>query len=399
MFIIVQKFGGTSVANIERIKMVAQIIAKEKSRGSKVIAVVSAMSGVTNQLINYTQSVSKLSSQNNLAEYDTVISSGEQITAGLLSLALQSIGIKSRSFLGWQLPIVTDNAHANGRIISVGITQLIDSLKKEEVPVIGGFQGVHNERIVTLGRSGSDTSAVAIAATVCANRCDIFTDVEGVFSADPRIVSKASKIERIGYKQMLIMATAGAKVIHPRAVNISLNHNLETHILSSFSDVPGTILVKDNEGLERGSIIAVVSDSNIAIIKISHIKNNIIIKKMIDAFEENAISMELLYDINQEKLELKLSVAKTNLSIVSGILTDLNLSFTVQEKVAKVTIVGNGLAENSIILQKIFQIFANRSITILSINAIGTNVSIIIPEQHKNAVTIMLHSYFGLDAV
>ena len=402
MFIVVQKFGGTSVANIERIKKVSQIIAKEKSKDSQVIAVVSAISGVTDQLIHYTQAISSLSSQDNLAEYDTVISSGEQVTAGLLSLALQSIGIKARSFLGWQLPIVTDSAHANGRIVSVGTTQLIDALKKNEVPVISGFQGVYNERIVTLGRGGSDTSAVAIAAAVCANRCDIFTDVEGVFSADPRIVSKARKIENIGYKQMLTMATAGAKIIHPRAVDISLNHNLETCILSSFSDAPGTILVKDNKGLERASILAVVSDSNIAIIKIFHILNNDTIKKLIDIFEEQAISMELLSDIvhsNKEQVEFKFSITKSNLLIVIGVLSDLKLNFTVQEKIAKITIISNGLAENSMILQKIFQIFANQDITILSINAIGTNVSIIVAEQHKNIVTVMLHSYFGLDKV
>ena len=400
MFIVVQKFGGTSVANIDRIKRVAEIIARERNRGSSVIAVVSAMSGVTDQLANYAKSSSSLSSQNELAEYDVVLSSGEQVTAGLLALALQSIGIKSRSFLGWQLPIVTDTAYSNGRIVSVGTTQLMEAIKKEEVPVIPGFQGVCNERIITLGRGGSDTTATAIAAAVCAARCDIFTDVDGVFSADPRIVTKAKKIETISYNQMLIMATAGAKVIHPRAVDISLSHHLETHILSSFSDIPGTVLVKDNKGIERGSILAVVSDSNIVIITIFRINtDNIFINKILDTLSDLAIPLELLFDAHQLDPSFKFTVPKNSLSVVCSLLNDLSLNFIIKDEVAKITIVGNGLAENSIILQKMFQILADEDINIISANAISTNISIILEAKYKDVATVKLHNGFSLDAI
>ncbi|WHQ46487.1 MAG: aspartate kinase [Candidatus Midichloria sp.] len=402
MFIVVQKFGGTSVANTDRIKKVAEIIANEKSKGSAIIAVVSAMSGVTDQMVNYAKSLSPVLSQNELAEYDAVISSGEQVTAGLLALALQSVGLKSRSFLGWQLPIVTDNAYSNGRIVSIGTTQLIEALKKEEIPVISGFQGVYNERIVTLGRGGSDTTATAVAAAVCADRCDIFTDVEGVFSADPRIVAKAKKIETIAYKQMLIMATAGAKVIHPRAVDISLSHNLETHILSSFSDTPGTILVKDNKGVERGSILAVVSDSNIVVITIFHLMNdNISINKILDILGELAVPLEFLFGYNQPALDVsfKFTVSKNNLPIVWNILNDLSLNFIIKDEIAKITIVGNGLSENSIILQKMFQILSDEGINIISANTVSTNISIILEAKHKDVATIGLHKGFGLDAI
>ncbi|MDJ1258114.1 MAG: aspartate kinase [Candidatus Midichloria sp.] len=398
MFIVVQKFGGTSVANIDRIKKVAEIIARERNKGSSVIAVVSAMSGVTDQLANYAKSSSSLSSQNELAEYDVVLSSGEQITAGLLALTLQSIGIKSRSFLSWQLPIVTDNAYSNGRIVSVGTTQLIEAIKKEEVPVISGFQGVCNERIITLGRGGSDTTATAVAAAVCAARCDIFTDVDGVFSADPKIVTKAKKIETISYNQMLIMATAGAKVIHPRAVDISLSHHLETHILSSFSDIPGTVLVKDR--IERGSILAVVSDTNIVVITIFHIHtNNIFINKILDILSDLAIPLELLFDAHQSDPNFKFTVPKNSLSIVWGLLKDLGLNFITKDEVAKITIVGNGLAENSIILQKMFQILADEDINIISANAISTNISIVLEAKYKDIATVKLHNGFGLDAI
>jgi len=400
VFVVVQKFGGTSVANIERLKRVAEIIACERNKGSQVIAVVSAMSGVTDQLINYTKSISELSLQHELAEYDAVVSSGEQVTAALLALALQAIDIRSRSFLGWQLPIVTDGAHSNSRIISIGTTQLIESLTKGEVPVISGFQGVFNERITTLGRGGSDTTAVAIAAAVCANRCDIFTDVEGVFSADPRIIKKAKKIETITYKQMLTMATAGAKVMHPRAVDISLSHNLKTQILSSFSDAPGTILVKDNKGLERGSVLAVVSNGNVAIIKILNLSNdNDIIKKIFNYLNELAVSVQFICSSNQNNLNLNatLIISKDDVSIISCVLQKFYLNFTVNEDIARITVVSNGSGEKLMMLQKVFQILSNSDINAMSVDAIDTNISIIVKSEYKDATTIGLHSGFGLD--
>lgn len=401
MSIVVQKFGGTSVANVERIKNVANIIAKEKKNGTQVIAVVSAMSGVTDQLIQYTKEIGNFADSKAAAEYDTVIAAGEQITAGLLSLALQNLDIKSRSFLGWQLPIVTDSAHANGRILSVGCERLQESIKKNEVPIIAGFQGVHNERIVTLGRGGSDTTAVSVAAAIKATRCDIFTDVEGVFSADPRVVQHVSKINQITYKQMLVMSNAGAKVIHPRAVDIALSHNLQTHILSSFSDIPGTILVKDNKGLERGTIVAVVGNKNMAIIQIYDVVNsNKNLENLCNDLSDNGISAEFiaLVDAKINDHSLYLTISKNDILVAISVLKKLNLRY-IQHNIAKVTIVGNSLSENTTIIQKILQTLHTCNIQLLGINAADTNITIYVEHVMVDKITIILHKELGLDII
>ncbi|MGE0748170.1 MAG: aspartate kinase, partial [Rhodospirillales bacterium] len=246
---IVVKFGGTSVADVERIKSVARRIKRVIDDGNEVAVVVSAMSGATNQLVAWTREIAPL---HDAREYDVVVASGEQVTAGLVALALQEIGVNARSWLGWQIPIRTDGAHGKARIEEIKAEELVRRLKDGQVPVCAGFQGIGpDERITTLGRGGSDTSAVALAAALHADRCDIYTDVDGVYTTDPRIVAKARKLSKITYEEMLELASVGAKVLQTRSVEIAMNHGVRVQVLSSFTDEPGTLVVDEGEIVEQ----------------------------------------------------------------------------------------------------------------------------------------------------
>ena len=246
---IVQKFGGTSLADVDRIKNVARRVKREFDAGNEVAVVVSAMAGVTNQLVDWTRQSSLV---HDAREYDVVVSSGEQVTAGLLALALQDLGIDARSWLGWQIPLRTDGVHGKARIEQIDVTELRHRLAQGQVAVVAGFQGIGPRgRITTLGRGGSDTSAVALAAALGADRCDIFTDVDGVYTSDPRIVAKARKLGRITYEEMLEMASQGARVLETRSVELAMNHRVRVHVRSSFSDAPGTLLVDEEEIVEH----------------------------------------------------------------------------------------------------------------------------------------------------
>src|SRR5882724_7119443 len=246
---IVQKFGGTSVRDIERIKNAALRVKRESDAGHEVAVVVSAMAGVTNQLVDWVGETSRV---HDAREYDVVVSSGEQVTAGLLALALQDIGVNARSWLGWQIPLRTDGVHGKARIVDIPTAELERRFTEGQVAVVAGFQGFGpDNRITTLGRGGSDTSAVALAAALRADRCDIFTDVDGVYTSDPRIVAKARKMEKITYEEMLEMASQGAKVLQTRSVEIAMNHSVRMQVLSSFSDAPGTLVVDEDEIVEK----------------------------------------------------------------------------------------------------------------------------------------------------
>src|ERR1700722_19468362 len=249
---IVMKFGGTSVADLARIRTVAHRVKHEVDAGNEVAVVVSAMSGVTNQLVGYCQSLSPL---HDAREYDTVVATGEQVTTGLLSIALQEAGVEARSWQGWQIPIHTDNAHGKARISGIEGAELIRRMQAGQVAVVSGFQGLGTDnRITTLGRGGSDTSAVALAAALRADRCDIFTDVDGVYTTDPRIVPNARKLARISYEEMLELASVGAKVLQTRSVALAMNERVRVQVLSSFQDVPGTLVVDEDEILEKQNV-------------------------------------------------------------------------------------------------------------------------------------------------
>ena len=246
---IVQKFGGTSVADIERIRNAAHRVKREVDAGNEVAVVVSAMAGATNQLVDWTRQTSRL---HDAREYDVVVASGEQVTAGLMALALQDLGVDARSWLGWQIPIRTDGVHGKARIEAIETAEIERRLAEGQVAVVAGFQGIGPRgRITTLGRGGSDTSAVALAAALKADRCDIFTDVDGVYTTDPRIVAKARKLDKITYEEMLEMASQGAKVLQTRSVEMAMNHRVRLQVLSSFTDRPGTLVVDEDEIVEK----------------------------------------------------------------------------------------------------------------------------------------------------
>ena len=246
---IVQKYGGTSVADVDRIRNVATRVKREVDAGTQVAVVVSAMAGVTNQLVDYVRQLAPL---HDTREYDAVVATGEQVTAGLLALALQTLGVPSRSFLGWQMPFRTDSMHGQARIEGIETAELERRLANGEVPVVAGFQGVSPDgRITTLGRGGSDTCAVALAAALKADRCDIYTDVDGVYTTDPRIVAKARKLDKITYEEMLELASLGAKVLQTRSVAMAMKHRVRVQVLSSFADLPGTLVVDEDEIVEQ----------------------------------------------------------------------------------------------------------------------------------------------------
>ena len=254
---IVMKFGGTSVADLDRIRSVAARVKRQVALGDEVAVVVSAMSGVTNQLVGYCQSLSAL---HDAREYDTVVATGEQVTSGLVALALQAIGVEARSWQGWQIPLLTDDAHGKARIRSIEGATLVARMQAGQVPVVAGFQGLGpDHRVTTLGRGGSDTSAVALAAAVKADRCDIYTDVDGVYTTDPRIVSRARKLDRIAYEEMLELASVGAKVLQTRSVELAMKERVRVQVLSSFGDdappeegrLPGTLVVDEDEIVEQ----------------------------------------------------------------------------------------------------------------------------------------------------
>ena len=247
---IVMKFGGTSVADLDRIRNVAARVKREVDAGHQVAVVVSAMSGVTNQLVKWCQDLSAL---HDAREYDTVVATGEQVTTGLTAIALQAIGVDARSWQGWQVPIITDQAHGKARVESIDGAALIERMEQGQVPVVAGFQGIDpkRNRITTLGRGGSDLSAVAIAAAVKADRCDIYTDVDGVYTTDPRIVPRARKLERISYEEMLELASVGAKVLQTRSVELAMKQRVRVQVLSSFEDKPGSLVVDEDEIVEQ----------------------------------------------------------------------------------------------------------------------------------------------------
>src|SRR5215468_502998 len=266
---LVMKFGGTSVGDVERIRSVARRVKREVDGGAEVAVVVSAMSGATNQLVDWVRDISRL---HDAREYDAVVASGEQVTCGLTALALQEVGVSARSWQGWQVPIVTDDAHGKARIQRIDTAVMEERFRQGMVAVVAGFQGIGpDNRITTLGRGGSDTTAVALAAALKADRCDIFTDVDGVYTTDPRIVAKARKLDKITYEEMLEMASLGAKVLQIRSVEMAMKHHVRLQVLSSFVDRPGTLVVDEDEIVEQELVSGIAYSRDEAKITLTHV--------------------------------------------------------------------------------------------------------------------------------
>jgi aspartate kinase len=402
---IVQKFGGTSVADIERIRNVAQRVKREVDNGNQVAVVVSAMAGVTNQLVNWTTEISRL---HDAREYDAVVATGEQVTSGLLALALQDLGIDARSWQGWQIPLKTDKTHGNARIEEIDTRQLIERLEAGQVTVIPGFQGIGpDNRITTLGRGGSDTSAVALAAALNADRCDIYTDVDGVYTTDPRIVAGAQKIDRITYEEMLEMASQGAKVLQTRSAALAMSHNVRLQVLSSFADVPGTLVVDEDEIVEQRIVSGIAYSPDEAKITLRRVKDRPgVAGGIFGSLADAAVNVDMIVQNvteDGETTDLTFTVGRTDLDraakVLDGIKEDIGFTDMIADPtVAKVSVVGVGMRSQPGVAKTMFQTLADRGINIQVISTSEIKVSVLIASDYTELAVRALHTAYGLDA-
>jgi aspartate kinase len=402
---IVQKFGGTSVADVDRIKNVARRVGREVEAGNEVAVVVSAMAGVTNQLVGWTRETSRV---HDAREYDVVVSSGEQVTAGLLALALQDIGIDARSWLGWQIPLRTDGVHGKARIEAIEVTEIRRRLAQGQVAVVAGFQGIGPRgRVTTLGRGGSDTSAVALAAALEADRCDIFTDVDGVFTSDPRIVAKARKLARITYEEMLEMASQGAKVLETRSVEVAMNHQVRVHVRSSFADTPGTLLVDESEIVEHQVVSGIAYSRNEAKITVQKVAdrpgvaaaifgpladNAINVDMIVQSASDDGSTADLTFTVARADLERAVAVLEASRPLLgyAALLPDPN--------VVKISVIGVGMRSHAGVAKQMFQALADKGINIQVISTSEIKVSVLIAAEYTELAVRALHTAYGLDA-
>ena len=402
---IVMKFGGTSMAGIERIRNVASRVRREAEAGNEVLVVVSAMAGETDRLVQLCREASALSDPK---EYDVVVASGEQVTSGLLAMTLQNMGVKARSFMGWQL-VRASGVHGNARVEAIESVTLDEALKGGTVAVIPGFQGISEDgRVATLGRGGSDTSAVAIAAGVKADRCDIYTDVDGVYTTDPRIVPRARKLNQVTFDEMLELAGVGAKVLQVRSVGLAMRENLPLRVLSAFEDKPGTDIVADLSGaeMERNLIAGIAADRNEARITLTGIADRPgMVATVLSPLAEAGIQFDMIVHAatpNTGSSDLTFTVPRASLaqaiSVIEQRKTEIGYGELVQDPaVAKVSIVGVGIRSNPALAAKMFEVLAERRINLLAVSASEIKVSALIAEQELELAVRVLHAAFGLD--
>lgn len=398
------KFGGTSMAGIERIRNVAARVKREVDAGNQVAVVVSAMAGETDRLVGFCREASKLA---DLAEYDVVVSAGEQVTSGLLAIVLQTIGVPARSWLGWQLPILTSAEHGKARVEDICTTELRQSLESGAVAVIPGFQGrTRDGRVATLGRGGSDTSAVAVAAALGAERCDIYTDVDGVFTTDPRIAPRARKLDRITYEEMLELASVGAKVLQTRSVELAMNEKVRMQVRSSLSDAPGTLVVNEDEIVEKELITGVAYDRNEAKVTIAQVPDRPgIAASIFGPLSEAGINVDMIVQniARDGTTDVTFTVPRTELEraqvILESHIHDIGFDRLItNDAVVKISVVGVGMRSHAGVAGRMFQTLAERGINILAITTSEIKVSVLIAEEYLELAVRVLHSAYGLDA-
>ena len=404
MELVVLKFGGTSVADVPQIKKIALKIKGEVDQGNKVIVVVSAMSGVTNNLIDLVNQTSKNFS---LSEHDVVLSTGEQITSALLSIALEELSLKARSWMGWQVPIVSDNTHGKAVIKDIKTSNIMGSIKKGYIAIVSGFQGISEDnRITTLGRGGSDTTAVALAAAFSADRCDIYTDVEGVYTTDPRIVKKAKKLDFITYEEMLELASQGAKVLQTRSVALAMKYNVNLRVLSSFANVPGTLIAEERGNMEKSEISGIAHSLNEAKITLSDIPDQPgQAAKIFGALAEFSINVDMIVQsssINHGSTDMTFTIPETDLLIAEKVIKKIKgnigfKKFTSETNVAKISIVGNAMRSQSGIAKTMFQTLAKNHINIQVISTSEIKISVLISSEYYELAMRSLHLAFNLD--
>ena len=403
---IVMKFGGTSMAGIERIRSVATRVQREAASGNEVLVVVSAMAGETDRLVQLCREAAPL---HDPTEYDVVVASGEQVTAGLLAMTLQAMGLKARSFMGWQL-VKASGVHGNARVEGIESAMLDEALSGGAVAVIPGFQGVSADgRVATLGRGGSDTSAVAIAAGLKADRCDIYTDVDGVYTTDPRIVPKARKLTQVTFEEMLELAGVGAKVLQVRSVGLAMRENLPLRVLSAFEDKPGTDIVAELSGdqMERNLIAGIAADRNEARITLTGVPDQPgTVAQVISPIAEAGIQVDMIVHAatpNTGSSDLTFTVPRASLSQAMAVIEqrkgEIGFSELIHDDAAaKVSIVGVGIRSNPQLAAKMFEVLAERKINLLAVSSSEIKVSALIAEQELELAVRVLHTAFGLDA-
>ncbi|GBD41368.1 Aspartate kinase [bacterium HR39] len=405
MTLVVQKFGGTSVANLDRIRHVAGIVARHVKAGERVCVVVSAMAGHTNQLVEWVTGLDPV--HYDRAEYDTVVASGEQVTIGLLAIALQKLGIPARSFLGWQAGIRTDAAHGKAGIVEIDPQPLLSCIEAGVVPVVAGFQGIGPDgRITTLGRGGSDTSAVAVAAALKADRCDIFTDVDGVYTADPRIVPRARKLARITYEEMLELASLGAKVLQTRSVALAMRYGVRLQVLSSFEDVPGTLVVDEDEIMESNVVSGVTFSRDEAKVSVLRVEDrpgvaaaifgplaeaNINVDMIVQSVSRDGRHANITFTVSRADLPRAVEILERQRERIGFERVDADAD------VVKVSVVGVGMRSHAGVAHRMFRTLAERGINIQAISTSEIKISVLIAEEYCELAVRALHAAFGLD--
>ncbi len=409
------KFGGTSVANIDRIRNVARHVKREVDAGHDVAVVVSAMSGKTNELVAWCSEVSPL---HDAREYDAIVASGEQVTAGLLAIALQTIGIQARSWQGWQIPIKTSDAHASARILEIDGSELIDRFKeRKEVAVIAGFQGINPDtnRITTLGRGGSDTSAVAIAVAIKADRCDIYTDVDGVYTTDPRVVPKAQRLNKVAFEEMLELASQGAKVLQVRSVEVGMVHNMPIFVRSSFDkpeDIdphgtpPGTLICSEEQIMESHVVTGIAFSKDEAQISVRQIEDkpgvaasifvplaeaNINVDMIVQNVSEDGKTTDLTFTVPAS------DYARAKETITSAKATIGYARIDSATDVAKVSVIGSGMRSHAGVAAQAFAALSERQINIRAITTSEIKFSVLIDAAYTELAVRTLHTLYGLD--
>lgn len=403
MALIVQKYGGTSVANIEKIKNVAQKAIKEKKAGNEVVVVLSAMAGETDRLISLAHQAAETPDER---EYDSLISTGEQVTISLLSIVLNSLGYRARSLLGFQVKILTDKAHKKARISVIDTEAIKKELKHGTIAIIAGFQGVDEDNnITTLGRGGSDTSAVALAAALKADQCDIYTDVDGVYTTDPNICSKARRLDKISYDEMLEMAMTGAKVLQPRSVEMAKKYNVPVYVKSTFTDEGGTLVTKEDKEMEKEIISGITYDRDQAKITVVHVpdkpgvaatlftplsEHNISVDMIIQNVSADGFT-DLTFTVSKKDMKQAQKIVETTAKAVGA------KKVEVDDDVAKVSIIGVGMVSHSGVAAKMFKTMANESINIMMISTSEIKISCIIQRKYTELAVTALHDAFGLE--
>jgi aspartate kinase len=407
---IVMKFGGTSMAGIERIRHVSNLVKREAERGNQVAVVVSAMAGETDRLVQLCREAASLY---DAREYDVVVASGEQVTSGLLAMTLQGMGVNARSYMSWQLPVRTSPIHSAAMIDAIDAGVLERVFEAGGIAVIPGFQGVTDEGdLATLGRGGSDTSAVALAAAVKADRCDIYTDVDGVYTTDPRIVPKARKLDMVTYEEMLELASVGAKVLQTRSVGLAMRHNLALQVLSSFEDRPGTLIVSDERlqesGVERSNVTGIAYDKNEAMVTLTGLADepgrlaaifgplaeaNVNVDMIVQSSPADGQGSRLTFTVPKASLAHSVDTLRKHQAQIGFAEIDTN------SDIVKVSAVGVGMRSNAGVAAIMFQALADRRINIQAISTSEIKVSVLIHADYTELAVRVLHTAYGLDAV